>query len=151
MNIEYLKKLEQNPYKHSWRNESISIAEIQQLEQEYNNNDIFPQSLRELLFLAGKYCIVLDYGLEESQQDLQEYVRGKMLSKGKTIVRPFYVIDIYNGSDQFLFVYLDEGNDPGVYEAHYYEGQDWITKVDDKLSVYIDDLVERVKQGRNPF
>lgn len=151
MDIVYLKKLEQNPYKNSWRNESIPVAEIQQLEQLYNNGNVFPQSLRELLFLAGKYCIVLDYGVEDSQEDLQEYVRGKMMNKGKIITRPFYVIDIYNGVDQFVFIYLDEGDNPGVFEAHYYENQDWITKVDNTLSKYINDLVERVKQGRNPF
>ena len=147
MNIVYLKKLKEN----SFQNESISIAEIQQLEQQYNSGNLFPKALRELLYLAGKYCIVLDFGVEDSQEHLQEYVRGKMINKGKTITRPFYVIDVYNAVDQFLFIYLDEGDNPGVFEGHYYENQDWITKVDDTLSMYIDDLVERVKEGRNPF
>lgn len=151
MNITYLKKLQQNPYKYSLQNKPISIADIQQLEQEYNGGNVFPQALRELLFLAGDYCIVLDYGYGNNQGDIQEYVRQKMINESKTISRPFYVIDIYNGVDQFLFVYLDEGNNPSVYEGNYEEDEIWITKVDDTLSGYIGDLVERVKQGRNPF
>lgn len=151
MNVEYLQKLEQNPTKNSWRNLSISIAEIQELEQQYNSGNVFPQALRELLYLAGKYCIVLDYGVEDSQKKLQEYVRSKMINKSKTITRHFYVIDIFNAVDQFLFIYLDEGDNPAVFEAHFFEEQDWISKVDDTLSKYINDLVERVIEGRNSF
>jgi hypothetical protein len=32
----------------------------------------------------------------------------------KASIGLFFVIDVYNGGDQFLFVYLDEGNDPLV-------------------------------------
>ena len=115
MDITYLKQLERTRNKNSWINESISLEEIKQLEQIYNNNKPFPKALRELLFLAGNYCIVLDYGLNDTQQELQEFVRENMQEENRIITRPFYAIDVYNAGDQFLFVYLDEGDDPEVY------------------------------------
>ncbi len=154
MQVTYLKKLEQNPNKHSLSNKSLTISEIEQLEVKYNAGVVFPQALRELLFLAGKYCIVLDYGLNESQQELQNFVRSMMNDENKTISRPFFAIDIYNAYDQFIFVYLDEGDNPPVYGAQYEETNDrpnWIIDVDTSLSNYINYLVDRVKKGENPF
>lgn len=62
------------------------------------------------------------------------------------------------GGDQFIFVYLDEGDDPATHEAHYYHDPvvdynepTWITNVTPTLSNLINQLVDRVKQGRNPF
>ena len=151
MNITYLTKLQENPVKGSFSNEPLSLNEIQQLENLYFSGNSFPKALAEMLFLAGQYCIVLDFGDNDNQQELQDYVRSKMINKNKSINRPFYVIDIYNATDQFVFVYLDEGENPSVYEAHYYDDQNWITKIDDSLSKFIFDLINRVIQGRNPY
>lgn len=104
MEIFYLNSLKNNPTRNSWKNEPLSIEHITQLEASYNNCGPFPQALRELLFLAGNYCIVFDYGLNTTQQELQKFVRAEMLEEGRTITRPFFVIDVYNASDQFLFV-----------------------------------------------
>ncbi|HEU4610173.1 MAG TPA: hypothetical protein VFS31_18765 [Chitinophagaceae bacterium] len=97
---------------------------------------------------------MLDYGLNETQQELQDYVRAELHEEGKHISRPFFIIDIYNALDQFLFVYLDEEEDPAVYEGHYCDsitGNDWITLVHSSLSGYIDNLIDRVLKGLNPF
>ena len=158
MYITYLKELKNNPIKagvtRNYPIIPINEIEISQLEQLYNSNNPCPTALKELLYLAGGSCYVLDYGLNETQQQLQEFVRDEMLDEGRVITRPFYVIDVYNALDQFLFVYLDEGNNPAVYEGHYVDEitrNNWITPVSSSLSKYIDDLVLRVKKGQNPF
>ncbi len=160
MNILYLKELQNNPSleinNSGYFSEisGLSEQEIVQLEKVYNNFNTFPKALRELLFLGGKDCYVFDNGLEETPQQLQNYVRNKLIKKNKTISRPFYVIDIYNAPDQFIFVYLDEGDNPPVYEAHYEDTIDrsnWIVKVDSSLSNYINYLINRTKKGENPF
>jgi len=61
-------------------------------------------------------------------------------------------IDIYNESDQFLFIYLNGSENPPVYEAEYYEtNENWIELVADSLSGYIEILIQRVNEGPNPF
>ncbi|WP_038331471.1 hypothetical protein [Empedobacter falsenii] len=158
MEIQYLNELQNNPIKFGKLINSsivpISEEEIKLLETNYNNGKQFPKALRELLFLAGNDCYVLDYGLDDSQQELQEFVRGRIREKNRVITRPFYAIDVYNALDQFLFVYLDEGDNPAVHEGHYWDSKDrpnWITLVDSSLSQYIEALIERVKNGQNPF
>ena len=127
MKIQYLIELQNNPTKFGKLINSsivpISEEEIKQLETKYNNGKQFPKALRELLFLAGNDCYVLDYGLDDSQQELQEFVRGRMREKNRVITRPFYVIDVYNALDQFQFVYLDEKDDPAVHEGHYWDSK----------------------------
>lgn len=158
MEIVYLKELQNNPIKYGDTKNfpliPISEQEISQLEQLYNNGNSFPKALKELLFLAGKDCYVLDYGMNESQQELQEFVRVFMAEENRSITRPFYVIDTYNAGDQFLFVYLDEGDNPAVYIGHYWDSSDrpnWINLVTPTLSNLIDRKVDRVKKGQNPF
>lgn len=160
MEIQYLKKLRDNPTlrinnsEYLVSNSPISEQDIGQLEQLYNNGNLFPKALKELLFLAGSRCYVVDYGLNETQQELQEFVRENMQEENRVITRPFYAIDVYNAGDQFLFVYLDEGNNPAVYLGEYWDSNDrptWITLVSPSLSDYINRLVDRVKNGQNPF
>jgi len=156
MEIQYLTYLRDNPvYKGITKDmpiKSISLQEIEQLEILYNSGNPFPKALKELLFLAGKFCYVLDYGVFESQQEMQDYVRSEMAEDTKAITRPFFAIDIYNPGDQFIFVYLDEGDNPPTYELHYYEDndEDWIWQVTPTLSDLINSGIDRVKQGRNP-
>ena len=155
MEIEYLKELHNNPNRRGDPNFTIKPIlepEIVYLEQLYNAGNTFPKALRELLYLAGNYCYVLDYGISESQEELQGFVRGELNYYNKEISRPFFAIDVYNASDQFLLIYLDEGDNPAVHEAHYYENSlGWIRLISYNLSQYIDNLIVRVKEGRNPF
>jgi len=155
MEIEYLIYLKDNP-SGNWSVEPISLQEIVHLEKLYTNGNSFPKALKELLFLAGKYCYVLDYGVFESQQQMQDFVRSEMVDENRVITRPFFAVDVYNSGDQFIFIYLDEGDDPPTYEAHLYhdpmrDGGDWIWQVTPSLSALINHGIDRVKQGRNPF
>ncbi|WP_330441915.1 SMI1/KNR4 family protein [Flavobacterium sp. C4GT6] len=157
MKIEYLKELELNPYRHGdpdMNNDPISLTEIENLERLYNNGKPFPKALKELLFLAGKYCYVLEYGAFDSQQEIQDYVRELLEEDNISIQRPFFVIDVYNAGSQFLYVYLDEGNNPAVYEGfHYFEinfnGYSHLTS--SSLQKFIESQIGAVKQGGNAF
>jgi hypothetical protein len=99
------------------QSEPITLEEITNLELKYNGGISFPDSLRELLFLAGNFCQPLEFGLSNSQDELQSEVRDWLLQAEETISRPFYVIETYN-TDGFVLVYLDEGKtDPTVFSV----------------------------------
>ncbi len=159
MEILYLKELQDSPFRkgitRDFLNVPLTELEINELEKAFNSGSPFPKALRELLFLAGDYCYVLDYGLNKKQVELQNFVRQRMTKNNRILTRAFYAIDIYNAGDQFLFIYLDEGDDPPVYEGHYYDEptlwNNWITSVSTSLSSYLALLVVRVKEGQNPF
>ena len=153
MEIEILKTLRDNPVEYgktrNFTNRGITIDEIIQLEQKYNNGKFFPKALRELLFLAGDFCYFLEYGASNSQEKLQQFVRRLMLDDNIQIDRPFFAIDVYNAYDNCLIVYLDEGDNPNVYEVHYEEGN--VAGYIGSLKWYTETLIKRVKNGANPF
>ncbi len=161
MNIKYLTRLNNSPAFQSAGSDyiktlqPISMDEMTSLENTYNNGRPFPVVLQELLFLAGNYCYVLDYGLNESQEEMQEEARADLVSYGRSfsISRPFYVIDVYNSGTQFLFVYLDEGvDDPTVYEAFLADNSgSWITSMQASLSGVINARITKLFSGYNPF
>lgn len=132
----------------------IPLSEIQQLEQNWNNGKEFPIALRELLFLAGGDCYVLDKSIWESQQEMQVELRDMMQEEGHHFSRPFYIIDNYGG-DQFCFVYLDEDQEnPNVYQYTtdaIDRGRPLDMRLGYTLKRMIEMGVEAVKDGRNPF
>lgn len=161
MNIIYLKELQSTPsieINNSGTQSiinGISESEISQLEQNWNSGGNFPIVLKELLYLAGETCYVLDYGWNDSQQEMQTEVREQLIEWNRVILRPFYAIDVY-GSDQFLFVYLDEGENPNVYEAYlptlkYDDATSWLKSLDRSLKDFINFRINKVKKGYNPF
>lgn len=157
MNIEYLKLLRDNPVKnpnstgHKFIIRGISLTEIEQLEQTWNNGNPFPKALRELLFLAGEYCYVFNYGVYDTQQELQEEKREDMVDNGKTITRPFFVMDTWN-ADQFSFVYLDEGDNPYIYDANSYKDSSiWFKNLGHTIKSLSESRIARVKRGENPY
>jgi len=148
MNIQYLTQLSNNPVVSVpatgavFTLSAITMGEILTLETNFNNGNAFPVVLRELLFLAGKSCYVLDDGVNGNQTDLQNSVRYWLDKKRKQISRPFFAIDVYNGLSQFLFVYLDENvDDPLVQDATLYsdstDDSPWIDSLDYTLSQFI--------------
>jgi len=154
MNIEKLIALRDNPIKigisQNFENKPISFNEILVLEQHYNQGHPFPKALRELLFLAGEYCYVMDFGIGGSQQEMQDDARTCLIELNYSINRPFFVVDVYNGGEQFLFVYLDEEvDDPIIYEAYLYPLE--VRSLGKKLSDFIEFRINKVKQGYNPF
>lgn len=148
MNIIYLNKLKNAPTSpDSMTNRGISENEIIQLESSFNNGMMFPKALRELLYLAGDFCYVCDFGLSDTQEELQLSVREDISYFNRVISRPFYVFDVYNPTDNFLFIYLDEGDNPPVRVAQYEKDYaNWISIVIDKFSDYIDRLVDRARR-----
>lgn len=159
MDINFLQQLRDNPSAYpndtDFKDtiEPISIEEIESLEQVYNGGNQFPKALRELLYLAGNSCYVLDHGQYDTQQNMQTAVREWLVKYSKTITRPFFAIDVYNAKEQFLYVYLDEGDNPFVYQAYLPERRDILpfANLNKKLSEYINGLINTVKQGYNPF
>lgn len=135
--------------------ERLTIEEIIDLEIKYNNGNQFPASLRELLFLAGKDCYVLDYGLHDTQEEMQDDVRNWLIKQNLSIKSPFFVIDVHRGPEIFLFVYLDEGvPDPIVYQgvtSYYDVGYSWPMKLESTLSSFIDNRISDLKLGKSPF
>jgi len=160
MDIEYLQILIDHPKikvpnHDSWLyNEPISITEIECLESKYNGGQPFPVALRELLFIAGKRCYVLDYGRFDSQEAMQQGARRWLTAYGRnfSIERPFFVIKVYD-SDQFLFVYLDEDPvSPTVYEALLYESDEpWIRRIGWTLSPFIRRQTQHLLNGHDLF
>lgn len=161
MDIKYLQILVDNPRikvpdaEAWWTNEPLDMQEIEALEVTYNGGLTFPTSLRELLYVAGGSCYVLDYAGFGSQNILQQKARSCLTMYGRnfSITRPYFVIDVYNYGDQFLFVYLDEGgSDPMVYQALLDEDEDpWITSLGRTLSRYIESTTRTLLMGYNPF
>ncbi|MFW0716799.1 hypothetical protein [Pedobacter sp. N23S346] len=156
MEIKYLTYLMDNPiikgpfYERT--NESIQLSEIAQLENLYNEGKSFPQVLKELLFLAGGGTCVLDRGRNKTQQEMQEHVRSCLVRYNKSIDRPFYAIDVYNPGDQMLFIYLDEGDNPIVYNAVYDEPiEEWLPPTNLTIPQIINGRIDNVKKGWNPF
>ena len=138
------------------RLEPISLDEIVRLESAYNNGNMFPTALRELLYLAGSYCYVLDFGIYDTQFDMQVAVRSWLTDHNKAISRPFFAIDVYNAYDQFLFIYLDEGvDDPMVFQAVLYNKSNDETQfsysLNTQLSKYIEGGISMLLSGYNPF
>ena len=164
MNIQFFTELKDNPIEFggemNFANRGIPLSEIEQLEQDWNNGLPFPKALRELLFLAGDFCYVLDTGLMESQQEMQEEARLWMTEEGqvRVISRPFYVLEVRN-EEQFVMVYLDEGDNPNIHsvyldhdsEQYLGSGIGWNYDIGKTLKDFIKVRIDKVKQGRNPF
>lgn len=105
------------------------------------------------MLLGGEYCFVLDTGWYDSQEEMQLATRTWLTKYNKNITRPFFAIDVYNAGEQFLYVYLDEGENPLVYQAYLPDdhGIETFTNLNKKLSEYINSLIDMIKQGNNPF
>lgn len=154
MEIQYLQSLKNNPSRDGRINIPLTQTEILELEQLYNNSNPFPKALKELLFLAGDYCIVMDYGISNSQQEFQDFVREDLLEFGKVFTRPFYAVETYS-NDYIIFLYLDEGDNPKLYCAYYNDEaagfNQPLKQIDHTLSSLVNNRIQRVKEGVNPF
>ncbi|AOC94003.1 hypothetical protein BB050_00864 [Flavobacterium anhuiense] len=157
MEIEYLQKLKDNPERYPKDREfrfgikGISIDEIQDLEKLYNNGNHFPKCLRELLFLSGEYSYTFDYGISDSQKEMQEMFREYLEEKGRVIFKPYYIIEVYDGY-QFFFVYLDEGDDPQIYEAHPGSSSGaWIRSLGRTIKEYVEFYIDNMKKYGDNF
>lgn len=102
-----MQQLKDNPVIYRFRNEPMTIAEINQLESKYNQGKEFPRAIREFLFLAGNFnnCGFDDIdGIEY----IQERAKTELESTDTKIDRPFFAFDQLSDCECFIFVYLDE-------------------------------------------
>ena len=152
MTIEYLQKLRDNPSDGTVIR-GIPLTEIAHLEQIFNNGNPFPKVLKEMLFLAGNYCYVLDLGIWDSMQEMQEEERQELLEiDSVTITRPFFFVCLAS-TGMGVFMFLDEGDNPVLCQilnhptqANYYRRMDGVT-----LKYLIDSRIQDVLNGDNPF
>lgn len=161
--MKYLKKLENNLSLFAIKNSSkMTVNAIEQL-----HNIKFPTALFEFLVLAGEdYDDIFD-GMGACKLSRLGYnidLSNKLLAdRNLKFSKEFLPFASLSG-DQFMFVYLDEGDDPAVYRFEtelFYCGDDYIpgsgswgypkgvSKVADSFSGMINSLVESRLKQRN--
>lgn len=92
----------------------------------------------------------MDYGYTDSQDELQSIMREYLIDYGNTpLTRPFFVIDCYNYGNNCEIVYLDEGDNPPPYTLDLINGN--VYNKGGTLKGLITELINRVKEGLNPF
>lgn len=158
MEIQYLQKLMDYPLGRDayglisgFENEPSSMDEILEMETRYNNGNKFPKALRELLYLAGESCYCLIYNavdpdnLLTTQTYMQQSIRNYDVpdTSLNSSTRPFYIIDaVYHGN--FRFVYLDEGDNPVVYNINERDGS--IGTFGKTLTQLIENVIRRTHE-----
>lgn len=150
MEIEYLKFL-QIPDVAQFENQPLYPSEIETLEQEFNHGESFPKVLKELLYLAGKYCYLLTFN-SKSQSQMQHYAIKELQKENLTIKHRFYVIDL--GNDDFSYISLEENNeDPILYCVYFGDSDDRgnLFSLNITLSKYLSNGFEKIKNGYTPF
>jgi SMI1 / KNR4 family (SUKH-1) len=115
MEIIYLKKLEET-YQNNSKLSRIGVAinEIEKLEKELNIS--LPKTYKEFLFLAGKRDNILgDWNRGFDDLDwIQDQAKESMENVNLSL-KPYFAFAEY-GRDQFLFFFLNEGDNPAVYQ-----------------------------------
>lgn len=165
MEIEYLRSMQENPQpqKGGSKMRGYSIQQIEAIEQEINNGNEFPKSFREYLFLGGSYD-ALGFNTigpfdnhEEQFTDMKIYFDKKLEDADIKMERPFVIFDHLDG-ECFMFIYLDEGDDPqpwnlGVHPDYRDEDGSIIFEVTNMktFSQLINDMVERTLEGHGGF
>lgn len=153
MEIKILKELEINNRFGRFTNQGISMERIEALEQLYNNGNPFPRVLREMLYLGGDDCIVLDYAGEDTAEEFQIRVREELTRYGMTISRPFFCVDSTASfaASAFTFMYTDDSNEnPPLWNA-YMDEKSVEEFPESSLSLLIHDRLERIRRGSGPF
>ncbi|MCA6065677.1 hypothetical protein JI747_000720 [Chryseobacterium sp. RG1] len=114
MEIKYLDILLKYPELDGWKNRGISEDEILLLEHFCNEERTFPKVLKELLLLAGNFCYALDYGIYDSQIELQQEEHKELSDVHDLIIsRPLFFICLASHGLP-VFIFLDEGENPSL-------------------------------------
>lgn len=115
MELEYLKNLENLYLNHKKLSRiGVSMKEITELESSLNVK--LPKAYKEFLLIAGRRDGILS-GWNRNFDDLdsaQEYAREAFQGVGLNM-KPFWCFAEYNDADSSLFFFLDEGENPPVY------------------------------------
>lgn len=113
MEIEYLTKMKNTPKIKHTANRGVSEEKIKQAESKMGIK--FPKAFKEFLYLGGDYEeVISDWNrgfdnLEGIQEEAEESFNNVGLG-----LRNFFAFAEYGG-DQFLFFFLNEGDNPPVY------------------------------------
>jgi hypothetical protein len=162
MEISFLQKMKEHPKprKSMNRDRGLSLDKIETLEIEINNGNLFPKAYREYLFLGGDYnSLGLSIAFEESKswEDIPAIKRVATVEMQKqklSIERPYSILHYYD-DDGFIFIYLDEGDNPQpyIFEPFPLKNKEHIFPVKniDSFSAFIDDLVDGALKGLQPF
>lgn len=115
MGIEYLKNLE-NIYTTNIKLSRIGVSETEISNLENNLNLKLPKAYKEFLFIAGKRdSIIGDWNRGyDDLEFMQEYAKEAFQRVGLQM-KPFWCFAEYNDADSSLFFFLDEGDNPPVY------------------------------------
>ena len=154
MKIKYLKDLENFPDGiELFNNRGIAIEEIEALEVTYNSGNKFPQVLRELLFIAGDYCVCFDYWDNITEMNIE--VRDRYSEVDLSSIEPFVCVDCNGGfgNSSFLYVKCNENvDDPFLWTVELTKslGIKQIVK-GGRLSDAIIGALDLIKAGKNPF
>lgn len=113
MNIEYMIQVKNNTVI-NFKNEPMSISNIENLEKKYNEGKEFPKAFREYLYLAGNFNNFGFDDLGEGLDELQNIAKEELEIAGQKVERSFFAFDVYNS--QYSVIFLDETEeDPKVY------------------------------------
>lgn len=119
MEIKFLKSYRDNPILKTRKAKGLTIERIKELEKKLNNGKSFPKTFSEFLFIGGDYS-ALGFDYEGYYENGEQYIALKdhyedIMPKYKvSLNRPYAILDSYDGLT-FMFIFLDEGDDPRVY------------------------------------
>ena len=146
MEIKFLTRFSKIKSIGGWETKGLSINQIVELENKYNNGNKFPVAYREYLYIGGEsHGLRLDEG--KGFDWLYEMAQKELDENGQSIDRPYFVIDQLDACEQFGFIYLDESEeDPIVYickPPYVQDGFNLIEPYEQKqLSNVIDALID---------
>ncbi|WP_444670956.1 SMI1/KNR4 family protein [Flavobacterium columnare] len=164
--MKYQVKLQDNIGLYSQNTVPANINEITSIEKELGI--LIPMAIKEFFLLVGNdYDYLWDGGGADKISRLiyNKNLAIKLLNEcGVFFSRDYFVFSSYSG-DQFMFVYLDEGDDPPVYRFEtelFYCGDDYmpgsstwsfpkgVSKIADSFSEMINNVVtNKIKQQNN--
>jgi hypothetical protein len=149
MEIKYLKNLE-DFYSNNIKISRIGVAESEIEKLETDLGVKLPQAYREFLFLAGRRDnIIGDWNSEfDDLEFIQEYAADAFKGVGLQM-RPFWCFAEYCDADSSLFFFLDEGDDPPVYNFAAEKiikdesgNRVFFKKTDNSFSICINDFIK---------
>ncbi len=113
MEIQYLFKMKNTPKIGRLENRGISEQKIERLEQEFKIK--FPKAYKEFLFLGGEFQNCIDWDTDYEYLDLVQVNIKESMQNVKLQLKSFFAFATYD-NDQALFFFLDEGDNPPVYQ-----------------------------------
>lgn len=148
MEITYLTEL--NTFnERPFPNEGLSMEQIRDLRDKFNNGKPFPKAFEEFLFIAGDYDNI-GFNSPNGLEALQQEVKKALTANNKTIERPYFAFHDIDWN--FLGIFLDEdAEDPKVYicEPDEDEGIDVpvIRDAEYSFTYIVNESIRRLKNG----